>query len=60
MIKTELTLLFQDEGDEKDLDMDLEGDGEDEDSPNSDDCQIITNTKLATAFVLESVRPEDR
>lgn len=40
--------------------MDLEGDGEDEDSPNSDDCQIITNTKLATAFVLESVRPEDR
>lgn len=53
-------MFFQDEGDEKDLDLDLEGDVEDEDSPNSDDCQIITNTKLATAFVLESVRPEDR
>ncbi|CAL8111514.1 unnamed protein product [Orchesella dallaii] len=50
----------QDEGDEKDLDMDMEGDGEDEDSPNSDDCQIISNTRLASAFVLESVRPEDR
>jgi hypothetical protein len=48
---------------EEDMDRELdEGDDEaEENSPDSaDECQVIPNNRLATAFVLESVRIEER
>lgn len=58
-------LNWQEEGDDdKDLD-DGEGDddhdGDGDGSPDSaDECQIIANNQVAAAFVLESVRNEER
>lgn len=53
----------QEEDEEEEREGEDEGpDPEEEGSPDSgaDQCQIIANNRLATAFVLESVRGEDR
>ena len=50
--------LKQDEEVDKE-DLDIEGEIEDA-SPDSDDCHIIPNNQVATAFVLASVRDDER
>jgi hypothetical protein len=44
---------------DKEGDLDLEGEVEDG-SPDSEDCHIIPNSQVATAFVLATVRDDER